>query len=854
MILTGQQDVANYTIGGKAKGLCFLKKNHFLVPDFIIIPAETFDFVLDESAADEQDFPLRQKALEAFKLTISDSEKLKHLLAGWNFPEEAIVVRSSIADEDGESDTFAGLMNSFINVRSIEGLEKGIALCAASAYSERSVAYRKQKGLTLNARPAVIIQRQVNAATSGVIFSTYPQYPQELAIHAVFGFGEGLVSGELDADEFYLDKKTGGLVESVIAKKGYAYQINNNHLGLSPLTTQAEDSPSLTTDAIHQLHKVSQQIEKLKGKPQDIEFAIKDDEVFVLQCRSITQNIPGIIVYDNSNIQESYCGVTTPLTFSFAKRAYATVYTQTMQVLGLPKRVVLAKQDMVNNLLGLVHGRIYYNINNWYQGLQLLPSFKQNKEDMERMMGLEDPVDFIVNSEKTFIEKLKLIPRLLNLVRLFAVFRKLEILVNLFHRSFQDVFSRFYQTDFSKLSLAELWNQKLNLDKDLLQNWTTPIINDFFVMMTNGKVVRTLKRIGVDDCEKFLGRYLAGVQQVESIKPIEGLQELAEMVKGDEKLKRYLPNGKSSLKELELEFSEFYKKMIQYLDTYGDRVAGELKLETKTMRTNPEILFTHLSHYLDHPKLDFNQQNLSSHNEANQELEKYLYNFSIRKRTAFFNNLRKLQQSIRFRESMRLERTRLFGMYRTLYLAIGAQLKNEGILGVVEDVFYLEESEIGEAINKENREISFSDLVSERRSEFARYRSEEVPSRVIHPSRPVKASTEVPDTGVLQGKVCTRGIIEGEVVVIRDAQTDVDVKGKIICALRTDPGWAILFPSCKGVIIEKGSALSHSVILLRELQIPTIINIPNVSTILKTGMMVNMNANTGEVNIIRNEC
>jgi len=91
----------------------------------------------------------------------------------------------------------------------------------------------------------------------------------------------------------------------------------------------------------------------------------------------------------------------------------ATVYEQTMRLMGIPEKVIAAHQDMLQNLLGLVKGRIYYNINNWYRGLLLLPSFKQNKADMERMMGLQDPVDFVETRSYKFIEKVSKLPGLL---------------------------------------------------------------------------------------------------------------------------------------------------------------------------------------------------------------------------------------------------------------------------------------------------------------------------------------------------------------------------------------------------------------------------------------------------------
>ena len=106
--------------------------------------------------------------------------------------------------------------------------------------------------------------------------------------------------------------------------------------------------------------------------PQDIEWAYRQGQFYILQTRPVThlpaptQPTDRRVVFDNSNIQESYCGVTMPLTFSFANNAYRTVYEQTMRYsMARTEKQIQDHRDMLANLLGLVHGRIYYNINNW---------------------------------------------------------------------------------------------------------------------------------------------------------------------------------------------------------------------------------------------------------------------------------------------------------------------------------------------------------------------------------------------------------------------------------------------------------------------------------------------------------
>ena len=849
MIITNLPEKGQFTIGGKAIGLFRLRAAGIAVPDFLVITAETFASALKYTPPEKVDLDGCRQKLAQFILTKADQTEIERVLASWNFPADPVVVRSSIADEDGEQDAFPGMMDSYLNLLALSDVLAAVAACAASAYSERAIVYRQQKKLTLNARPAIIIQRQITPQASGVLFTTFPEYPQELALHAVWGFGEGLVNGALAPDEFYFLKNSGQLHRQKIVAKELQIGLNPPRgTQEMPVPTTRQNIPCLTTTHLNQLFTLGTRLEKEFGHPQDMEFVVKGDQVWIVQARPITQPIPEIIVYDNSNIQESYCGVTTPLTFSFAQRAYATVYRQTMQTLGLPKATIQANEEVVTQLLGLVKGRIYYNINRWYQGLQLLPAFKQNKADMERMMGLEDPVDFVQSREKTILQKLQLVPALTgNLFRLLWAFTRLPRRVTAFHRHFNVHYARFYRQALSELTLSELLRQREILDNELLQNWTTPIVNDFYVMMTNGQVQRLLKKARVAEPEEFLSRYLAGDQQLASTQPTQALQELATRaftVPGLPSLIEALPaNLPDQVQQL---YPEFAAAVGKFINQYGDRTAGELKLETATMRVEPLIFYRYLRNFLvagpDSPT-----PVPALHPAAVQELQTLIQPRLFWFRRRVWRSLSNLQRGIRYREALRLERTRLFGMYRALYRALGQKLTQSAQLQYPEDIFYLTETEITAAGAAPNNPET-QHLVQDRKAEFALYRKEEVPNRIMVPAPPApEIGTDYSDLNELRGTGCYPGIVTGEALVITEPGGELAVAGKIVAALRTDPGWAALFPSCKGVLIEKGSALSHSVILLRELGIPTIINIPHLVKRVKSGQLLTINGSTGEI-------
>jgi len=850
MILYPVKNTAGYTIGGKAKGLVQLLEAGVTVPDFLVLPAENFDAIIRQS---NNDPAMIHGRLLQYVLHGEGSKKLQRIIDDWKLHQPSVIVRSSIADEDGALDAFAGIMDSFSNLTRYDDVMEAIAKCAASAYSAKAAAYRKQKGLSLSARPAVIVQQQIIPDVSGVVFTTYPIYPQEMAIHAVWGFGEGLVNGELDADEFYLMKKAGIINRQKIAHKEKQVTADKQKGTQTNLVTiNRQDMPCLTKEQMRQIFTISSLLEKKFNHPQDIEFAFSKDNLYLVQTRRITQAIPEVVVYDNSNIQESFCGVTSPLTFSFAQRAYATVYRQTMQILSLSQKVIEAYDPVVNNLLGLIQGRIYYNINNWYRGLQLLPSFKQNKKDMERMMGVEEPIDFITDTEKSFTNKLKLLPSLLiNLLKLLSAFSRLQKSVADFQRHFRSHYEQFYQLLPGIKNSAQIIKHKKILDKELLQNWTTPIINDFYVMMINGRVRRKLLKAGFKEPEEFLSRYFAGNQQLESAQPAVAMQKLSFKATQQQLLKTliiHLPDDVHD--KIREQFPAFYSDVQRFILSYGDRTVGELKLETITMRLSPKIFYSYLRNYLTASKTLQVATQSHLHQSAENDLEEKLKNHSLLFKRSVYGSLQKLQKAIQYREAMRLERTRLFGMYRALYLAAGNLLFTRTILASSRDIFYLTETEI-RSLLLQHPQHETAGIVEERKAAFERYKNEDVPARVIIPSPPANSSS-MPgnDDDALYGTGCVPGNVTAEVMVITSPDGNLDVGGKIICALRTDPGWVALFPACKGVLIEKGSALSHSVILLREFGIPAIINITGLTRKITAGQTVSMDGTTGLIKIL----
>lgn len=880
IISDDQQDlIKSDLVGGKAANLLWLHRHAYRVPPFVVVSTEAFALTLAALATTEQG-----AALAAATEPLHKAKILRHLLLQSSLPREVdaalkqhfgrfeghfLAVRSSVVGEDSVQASFAGQMETLLFQKSYTDICQAIMQCFASAYAERAMLYRLEHQLpTDDIKAAVVCQQMIDADVAGVVFTANPANGnrKQLLISAAYGLGEGVVSGECNADEFVLEI-TGEQVSIItrqISDKDQAVRFareKGRGTELCEVAKEARLRPCLNDTELQQLARLSHALALRKGQHQDIEFAIKDGAIYWLQTRPVTK-LPAprsgtTTVWDNSNIQESYCGVTTPLTFSFASRAYRSVYVNTAQVMGMSSKDISAMDYELRNLLGLLRGRIYYNINSWYLGLSSLPGMSANKADMERMMGLSDPVDFVQPRPATGLEKvLGTIKKVSVLLRLLGKFARLDVLVQEFRANFARVYQEIDRQRLFLADTSELQNLCKLLQTQLINNWTTPIINDFYVMMMNGRMHRKLEALGVENPSLTLNNLLSGEEGIESTEPTKFLLDLCDKIRLNAPLRDLITTTPNSdlLATLEMKYPDFHRLCLSYIDAYGDRTIGELKLESVTLRQDASFMFQCLKNYLDNPKLSLStlqrhEQELRSREEAKlRDKAKGPW-----QRRALASNLKRLRTAVKNRENMRLARTRMFGLYRSIYLEMAKQLVMHGLLGDARDVFYLTVDELDMFFEGRAVAMDFKALVDIRKMEYRAYLGDDLPHHFVTAGSPYLAGRyeyHGPHQGVaneltLKGLGCYPGVVEAKVRLIFSPDEELSLSGQILCTVRTDPGWAPLFPSASGIIVERGSSLSHSAVVARELGIPAIVNIPGLTKTLRDGERIRMNGQSG---------
>ncbi|MFT3785925.1 MAG: PEP/pyruvate-binding domain-containing protein [Tepidisphaeraceae bacterium] len=754
-------------------------------------------------------------------------------------PGVPVAVRSSAVDEDGTDHSFAGQFDSFLNVNATDVPAK-VRGVRDGATSERVRAYRQEHGLAGPPRaPAVVVQRMIHADAAGVAFSADPVTGRRgvVVVNAVKGLADRLVSGETE---------------------GCTYRVGRDG---SILERSGDGATMLVTDALlRDIAALAKRCAAHFGRPQDIEWAIEGGRVFLLQSRAITtlNGMPdpdGVrVIWDNSNIAESYGGITTPLTFSFARDAYEGVYRAFCRLMSVPASVVQNNDFIFSRMLGLIRGRVYYNLLNWYRLLAMLPGFKSNRPFMEQMMGVKEPLPDALVAELTagtsvWRDRLRLTRSMLALVRQHFTMK----------RSIRAFYRRLEQTlDAPGPALAELRADELaaafvRLRSSLLSRWDAPLVNDFFAMMFFG----TLRKL----CEKWIGKpglhndLVADEGGIVSTEPARRIMEMAAVARGDPAFIDVLTNGSVARAQSAIESHPKLSALHDaYLAKFAERCLEELKLESATLADDPSSLLRAIGHAARRPAVESKPSTARA--DAEKRAHARLLNHPLRTRV-FRWVLKHARARVRDRENLRFERTRVFGRVRRIFVELGKRFALERLIDDPRDIFYLETHE---ALGLVDGTISCDDvrgLIRVRKDAFARYAEQPTPDRFetlgavwINNGFAAAPSKHADTTGDLRGLGCCPGVVRGPVRVIHSPRGAELKPGEIMVALQTDPGWILLFPAAAGILVERGSALSHSAIVAREMRIPAIVSIPNVTTRLTDGQCVEMDGSTGTIRLI----
>jgi phosphohistidine swiveling domain-containing protein len=296
---------------------------------------------------------------------------------------------------------------------------------------------------------------------------------------------------------------------------------------------------------------------------------------------------------------------------------------------------------------------------------------------------------------------------------------------------------------------------------------------------------------------------------------------------------------------------ELARDLRSYIEKFGDRCTEELKLESRTLEEDPTPLLAAVA-----ASACTAQRPRAARVDPMAELAALLASRPLRRAIATCL-VRWAKGRVRDRENLRFERTRIFGRARRLFLAMGRQFVALGLIGNERDIFFLTVQEVLGAIEGSGLTGDLMGLVNVRKVE-----QEKASERPDPPERieilgaaasgwipPAEAAAPIweDDGATRYGTGCGAGSIVARARIIRDPRQDALSPGEVLVARHTDPGWIAVFCNAAAIVVERGSLLSHSAIVARELGIPCVVGLKGVTEWLQTGDLIEVDGATGKV-------
>jgi pyruvate,water dikinase len=861
-------------LGGKAFGLHRLKELDLPVPPWITITADAFALMAQTVELSGPPCEIRANFLSApLPSPLQDALDEVWRACGASSP---LAVRSSAVDEDAADRSFAGQNDTFLNVRTPAELEQAVRGCWASLFGDRAVAYRRGGGAQDQpSAMAVVVQVLVIPDASGVLFTADPVSGRRdcTVVTAVWGLGEGLVSGKLDADTFELGDR-GEVLSLRLAQK--TQRIVRDPAGgvrTEPVAPEKVSTPSLTEEHLAELHRWGKTVEAAWGSPMDLEFCLRGEDLLLLQARPITTRLQPEApaaghhrVWDNANIVESYSGITLPLTFSFIRMAYRGVYVQFAELLGLSPQEIRSHEGMFWNMLGLIDGRVYYNLLNWYRLVALMPAFQANRRFMEQMMGLKAPVEELEKVQSSWGSGFG---KLLNTVfRMAWLHLTLERRIARFHGEFREAHREFSSKKYEAMAAWEILEAFDTMRARVLWRWKAPIVNDFSAMIFYGLLKRLTVSWEVDPSGSLQNDLLCGEGGITSTEVMTELRKIADSIAVDgSKKAKFLaatPQEALSLLREDPSFADHAIALEQYLETYGVRCVQEMKLESVPMRENPTFCMTLIQNYLQRPGTARESAGKAEALRAAAEdtLRRRLawkFTRSLIPKLAFYRwVLKNARRAVRNRENQRFARTQAYAVVRSMFRAIGKRWAAESLINIPADIFYLQLDEIESFVEGTSTCTDLKGLVALRRREYEGHASR-CPEDHIETFGAVYGRRGETDTApaearsTLEGLGACQGVVVARARVVFLPDSGLRLNGEILVARETDPGWTVLFPSISGLVVEKGSMLSHSAIVAREMGIPAVVGVKGATSLIRDGQLLRLDGAAGKVFLLETD-
>lgn len=778
-----------------------------------------------------------------------------NLLNGKQF---GVAVRSSATAEDLPEASFAGQQESYLNIGDEAGLLQAVKRCWSSLWTSRAMAYRARQGIDpQDVALAVVVQQLVAAETAGVMFTVNPVtgHRAEVVINASWGLGEALVAGQVNPDTLIVAKATGRIKQLTIGDK--AVMTAPTPAGTHEIAVEIarRQQASLSEGQASRLAQWANQIEAHFVAPQDVEWAIANDQIFILQSRPVTTLPPPPLdspppgddnwfplndytpqpfdLWSQTDVGERWPEPVTPLTWSTA----FTIVGQNMRdAFGDLKAPYLAHIRWVRRQ----YGRVYLN-----------------EGGMNHILSQEYgmPASTIANGLGTQGE----VPAGQDQWQWGIVLRRLPLFAKIFVKWGRDVkrfeklfpvydqwVDQFMAEDLSPLSDLALWEaaQKRWYERAMVAmgyHAEVTSMSSNYLSMLERVVARWLGNKGV---AHQLISGLDGVIAAEMVPMLRQMANLLQELGLTDLILSHNSQTAFSLLRQSPAATPFWPLFDRFLQRHGHRCLTEAEWRYPRWREAPHLVLEALPSYLTNP-----EQPLPAGDRGVElaiRLEKSLKPFQ----KGYFRWLvAQTQQLMRMRDNGQNYVVKLILPIRRLYGELAERWAKRGWLTQADDFFFLLTGEIeGVLAAGSPAGQNLQAIVSGRRQAYDYWFQIAIPELLDKDGQPVQPTVAADDEQGLRGLAASPGRVTGKARIILNPREAGSLRpGEILVTRATDPGWTPVFSVAGGIVLEVGGLLSHGAIVAREYGLPAVVNVPAATRRLQDGQTITVDGSEGKI-------
>jgi pyruvate,water dikinase len=779
-------------------------------------------------------------------------------------------VRSSAVAEDLTGASFAGQYDSILGVTGFEEIAGALLRCWASFFNPHALQYRRDRNIR-DFRGAVVVQRLIPADAAGVCFTLDPVSgaSDRVVVNSNFGLGESVVSGRVTPDTFVVDKLSRRVIDRQVATKMLKVAPTPGGTAEMAIAESLRGSASLSDEQAVAVAALAIQVEEHAGRPVDIEWAVRNGELFLLQSRPVTAAgesagahgtarcapppddwvpelntpvDPRYPLYSNGNISEVLPGCITPLSWSYIGPTIEHAFrTQGIALGGMDA------SGPEYQVLGFFFHRPYVCVSYLEAAAARVPGMSPDAIHEEFIGPPEVPTPAVTGRD--------LWPdRWPALVRVGLTFVRKMMSLEREARACEDIIRR--QGAECEAEHLKSWS-----DERLLEalRFSEPMarVSDVHVWASSFAVVffgllRKLTRTWLDDNDGALAaQMVTGIGSLPSADPAFGLYDLAREVMSCADLKHRfdsIPDNRELLEAIEADESagEFRGALREFLRAFGHRAVCEAEFRNPCWREDQAQVVGLVRNYLQ-SGLTPPEEVRARQKRVRSDAQRRVQALPLPKRLVLRRVVERTRRNMELRERLKDLIVLRSDRARRIYTEVRSRLVSRKQLADADDIYFLLCGEVADLLHGVMDPHTPEAIIGRRRRDFAWCEAVRVPKIQQGVARTATAAdfasaTQLKGIGVSPGKV------EGRARVILDPRTGSHIEpGEILIAPVTDTGWTPLFINAAGLVVEVGGLLSHGSVVAREYGLPAVVGVTGATERIQTGDRLYLDGSSGMV-------